>query len=468
MTDDREMEGTGTGAIAGFQVPLGLKRRKVKVDELLKRNDDIDEGHVLSYMTSLDESEGEAVGRWLDLNRFDEVAGWVREHVIRETVAKKVKEVVRKKPGGSGYSLYSPNMGKKRPPKEVGSFPTKAGAKRAELARFPPRDPKKLARLRKSVQRMAKKPERPAPKSKKPAKHEGIVNESPGGLHNDPVGFFNGLKSLPKVGPQRGQYITQHMSHPPFISSLQKHPQGKQIHQQLMSFLNSPQNAGPQGTNKMTVAPPPAKPIDPKLGESVLRAVVSRLIKESLFREERSGSAWDEVISRLSSKALTGDKKFQNLQRNIEKKTQQVLEQSLLAIAKAIKDKNTKVHGHGVKTSPEAGKIYLPFEVELGEADVGPIAVYIEAGVPKIELSDEAKVSLQRADPNLAKELRANLILVQERVLDRMDDLTAAIEARDRYLEKNEGEIDKFVAGLTSLQLTLLKRLLVQKYRKNG
>jgi hypothetical protein len=497
MAEHEEMdvadEATGAGSIVGFQVPLGIKKRKPKVDELLRRHSDIDEGHVLSYLTTLDESEGEAVGRWLDLNRFDEVAGWVREHVIREVVANKMREVVRKKGGGSGYALYSPNMGKKRPAKEVGNFPTKTAAKRAELNRFPPKDPQKLARLRKSVQRMAKKPDREQPKTKKPAKHEGVVNEASFPMHNDPVQFFNGLKSLPKVGPQRGQYITQHMSNPSFLQSLQNHPQGKQIHQQLMGFLNSPQNAGPKVPGKVTVqgmptgpasgvpsqASPPPQGVLPASGqtppaqkkqpqeESILRKVISTLIRESLFREERSGSAWDEVIGRLSSKALTGDKKFQNLQRNIEKKTQSTLEAALAAINKGVKDKHTKVFGHGVKHSPEAGKIYLPFNVELDDVEVGPIAIYIENGVPRVELSDEAKVLLSKADPGLSKELRANLILTQERVLDRMEDLTAAIEGRDRYLEKLEDGIDTFVAGLSSLQLSLLKKLLVQKYRKN-
>lgn len=71
-------------------------------------------------------------------------------------------------------------------------------------------------------------------------------------LHSDINNFMAGLKTLPKGSAERGNYITQHMSHGPFISALQAHPQGKQIHTMLTGFLNSKQNAG-TGSLKVTV-----------------------------------------------------------------------------------------------------------------------------------------------------------------------------------------------------------------------
>lgn len=59
------------------------------------------------------------------------------------------------------------------------------------------------------------------------------------------------LKGIPKGSSERGKFITQHMSHAPFISALQAHPQGKQIHQMLMGFLNSTANAGPKAPMKV-------------------------------------------------------------------------------------------------------------------------------------------------------------------------------------------------------------------------
>lgn len=84
------------------------------------------------------------------------------EQKVRAVVRKRIQEVVRKKPGGGGYILYSPNQGKKKAPKPVGEFPTKLAARKAELARFPPKDADKLRRARKNLERMAKDPKKRA------------------------------------------------------------------------------------------------------------------------------------------------------------------------------------------------------------------------------------------------------------------------------------------------------------------
>ena len=50
--------------------------------------------------------------------------------------------------------LYAPNKGKKHASRPAGAFPTKLAAKRADLARFPPKDPKKLEELTQLATRM--------------------------------------------------------------------------------------------------------------------------------------------------------------------------------------------------------------------------------------------------------------------------------------------------------------------------
>lgn len=70
-------------------------------------------------------------------------------------------------------------------------------------------------------------------------------------LHSSTESFMAALKGIPKGSSERGKFITQHMSHAPFISALQTHPQGKQIHQMLMGFLNSTANAGPKAPMKV-------------------------------------------------------------------------------------------------------------------------------------------------------------------------------------------------------------------------
>lgn len=92
---------------------------------------------------------------------------------LREMVNTRIKEIVRKKEGGGGYNLYSPNKGKKKSPKPVGEFPTRMAAKRAELARFPPKDPEALKKARKRLDKLAKDPKKRIEKEKEESRAKG-------------------------------------------------------------------------------------------------------------------------------------------------------------------------------------------------------------------------------------------------------------------------------------------------------
>ena len=81
---------------------------------------------------------------------------------VRAAVLSMVREIVRKKPGGGGYALYAPNKGKKKRPKPVGEFPTRIAAKKAELARFPPKDPEALKNARERMAQLDKDPKKKA------------------------------------------------------------------------------------------------------------------------------------------------------------------------------------------------------------------------------------------------------------------------------------------------------------------
>lgn len=386
MSNKKKNESSVAGGIAGFQIPLGIKKRKKKVDELLSTHPDINELHVLSYFSSLSESATADAEKKLDECGIDSTADDVKDYIIRMLVSNKIKEVVRKKPGGGGYVLYSPNKGKKNKAKDVGNFPTKLGAKRAELQRFPPKDPQKLARLRKQIDRLMKDPKKAAEKERAAAKekHESI------------------------------KLTTE--------STLRK-----------VDFMH--------------------------------RRIIAKVIKESLFREEKTGSEWDDYISKLSKQALSDDKKFKKHQDSIEKKTRAVLQDAFNSINKAVK-KDVKLKNFGVKKNEEKKKTYLAFSATFSNVAVEPIYIYVDNGVPKIEVSDTARVALTKTDPDTAKLFRAELVTVQENVLDKVDSLIDAIGSRDKYLTKVESEVDSFVAGLSPLQISLLKQLLVKKYRK--
>lgn len=90
------------------------------------------------------------------------------------------------------------------------------------------------------------------------SKPVGKAEAPAAGLHNSVEGFMAGLKSLPKGHPSRGQFITSHMNHSPFLQALRAHPQGPQIHQMLTQHLNSRVNAGfKPGSTSVTVKSEP-------------------------------------------------------------------------------------------------------------------------------------------------------------------------------------------------------------------
>lgn len=152
----------GMGAGTGFQLPLGIKSRKDDVDETIRRAGDINEAHMMVFLSDITAPRLLEFYDALDLMQYDEAANMIRESVVRKVVKNKINEVVRKKAGGGGYVLYSPNKGKKKAATPIASFPTKLAAKRAELARFPPKDPKKLQRLRKEIEKLLKDPKKRA------------------------------------------------------------------------------------------------------------------------------------------------------------------------------------------------------------------------------------------------------------------------------------------------------------------
>lgn len=387
MSDPKRKDEMSAGGVAGFQLPLGAKQRKWALDQVVRESGDLTEGHMLVFLRGLDESRAGEVYEALDLMQYGVVADMAREAVVREAVRNKIQEVVRKKAGGGGYVLYAPNKGKKGPSKPVAEFPTKLAAKRAELARFPPKDPKRLQRLRREITRMMKDPKKRAEAEKKAQKQPGA----------------------PKSAPKR------------------------------------------EGVSRELFE------------RAVLAEAVIQGVREGLFREERAGSEWDEYVSKISDKAIQGDRGFQRIQARLAKATEQALAQATKIVQRSLGGE-ARVKAAKAPGSTDGGKPFVPFHIQVEAASVGPIYLYVDRGQPAIEMSDEAKNGLTKVTPGAAKAIRAALATAQDS-LEQMDVVQSAVAERDAYLEKLEAGVDKMVAGMTPLQVSLLKGLLVKKYR---
>lgn len=348
MADDVK-ESSGCGGVMGYQLPVGTKgKKKKKVTEAAD--------------CAPESSE-------MDM-----------EGALREVIRARLREIVRKKPGGGGWLLYAPNPGKKKNPKPVGEFPTKLGAKSAELQRFPPKDPDKLKKSRASIDKLRKNP-------KKAAEKEREADKS-----------AKGKKSKK---------------------------------------------------------------------ENVERAVKDA-IRESLFREAPDSSAWDELMARLSKQAVMSDKKLQQFEKLIGKQSETALRDGVKAIQASLKKSKFIVQSAGEVKKGGSGKMFVPFSIsdKEGAASVGPIFLFIEDGRVKIEVSESARSGMTQLDGARSKILKGELVGMQEDLLDSMDSVVKIVKKRDDYLTKMQDSLDDYVGDLSALEISMLKNLLVNKYRK--
>lgn len=405
--------------ITGFQAPLGVKQRKEALDKCVDEAGDITRGQVLLFLKESPDAEIDRVCELLDFHQHELVADAVREHVVRSVVRRKIREVVRKKAGGGGYVLYAPNRGKKNPSQPIATFPTKLAAKRAELARVPPKDPKKLTRLRKEVAKLMKDP-------KKRAEAEKRAQAVPG-------------TDLPQSKPKK-----------PAKEKGRKTP------------------PRPRKPKKPAAAPAAKKESFNRaeveaaiLSEAVIRGVRARL-SEGLFREERQDSEWDEVIGKISDRVLMSDRGYQRVQRHLQAATEGALSKAVRIVQKMLGgDARVKA---AQKAGQQDGKTYMPFHVQVEAASVGPIYLYVDRGLPAIEMSDEAKNGLTKVTPGAARAIRAALATAQD-ALEKVSGVAEAVAERDAYLDKLEHNVDRMVATLSPLGISLMKMLLVKKYR---
>lgn len=302
--------------------------------------------------------------------------------MFRMMVNQRIQEIVRKKEGGGGYNLYSPNKGKKKNPKPVGEFPTRIAAKRAELARFPPKDPEQLKRARKRLDKLAKDP-----KKKQDAERKELSAKKP--------------RRAGKAAGERKKAKKE-------------------------AFIQSLTNA----------------------------------LSERLFREdEMPGSPWDERLTGLDP---TVDKKLHKYHQNMDQMSSMALGDGHRALSKALKGM-AKVNPGDVMRDEDRGKMFMPIMLDVDGDEIGPVHLYVDGGMLKIEVSPEARESIAGLDPVMARDLRGGLMSFQEDHLPKIDRAKRAWDERDSYLDTLHKKLEKHVGGMSPVELHLARQLIRRK-----
>jgi hypothetical protein len=396
---------------------------------------------------------------------------------FKEAVRQMVREIVRKKEGGGGYRLYPPNKGKKKKnQKPVGEFPTRFSAKKAELARFPPKDPEQLKKMRARIDRLSKDPKRRADaerrdltgtkhvkKSGAPARErkkrkEEFVRLMARDLHER---LFEGpgmpiMQQIP-IGAKKAAEM---WGLSPFDTK-------KFIDLCVNANMNSPHYFKQTGMNVDYTDPsvydvakfadawgirPPKRPF----GEG-------QSLRERLFHEDEiPGSPWDEQMTSLHPDAISSDRKLHALHRGMEKASIGALGDAHRGLAKALRG-IVKVQPGDVSFDGERKKQFMPVMLDCDGFEIGPVHLYVDGGHVRIELSNDARQAIAQLEPDTARDLRGGLMSFEEDHLPRIDGAHKAWRDRDAYLDKLHGRLSKHAAGMSGVEHHIMKGLLGKK-----
>lgn len=295
-----------------------------------------------------------------------------------------VREVVRKKAGGGGFALYAPNKGKKKNPKPVGEFPTRLAAKNAELARFPPKDPEQLKKMRARLDKIKKDPKKRAAVEK----------------------------------------------------------------QDLTGNRKTKRSGAPARERK-------------KRKESLVRLMTQDLHERLFHEDEVPGSPWDERMASLHPDAISSDRRLHMLHRGMEKASIGALGDAHKGLSKVLRGM-VKVNPGDISFDSDRKKTFMPVMLDCDGMEIGPVHLYVDGGHIKIEVSKDARAAIAQLEPDTARDLRGGLMSFEEDHLPRIDGAQKAWAARDSYLDRLHGRLEKHAAGLSGVEHHLMKGLLTK------
>lgn len=205
--------------------------------------------------------------------------------------------------------------------------------------------------------------------------------------------------------------------------------------------------------------------------EQFAHAVAQALLEASPYVFEQSPTSedslgWDAFVSRLSHEVLQSDPKLKNILVGLYKTRIKVLQLAYKQISDVL-HKTGQFEVDKAKTDKqEDGEPVLMFDINILAAKKKvPIGIVIQHDKPVFRIPDETKAFLNSLATQESKLLRAELMHVQETVLDNIHDVTKAAEKRNNYLKNMESKMDKMLSSMVPLQIALLRNLIKSKYK---
>lgn len=281
-----------------------------------------------------------------------------------------------------------------------------------------------------------------------------------------------------KTGVEKGSYPTR-------ADAWNKQRQFRKSASAKKKTKKAPKKQKPKVGNKAQEAPKAKTAPKAKLAakphvekESFLRALKKKfteaIIKEAsslsyVFEQsplDNDSVTWENFLQKLSRQALMSDEKLKNILRNVAKAEIKILASSVAAIKQVLESTGQFEIAQGKSDQDSEGNLFLGFMVSVPEAGKKiPFAVKVENGRPLIHFPDQARAELNSMAGEEGKLLRAELMHIQETILDKIEDLSSATEKRNAYLKGMESQMDRILKNMDSLEIAMLKHVIKSKYK---
>jgi hypothetical protein len=204
---------------------------------------------------------------------------------------------------------------------------------------------------------------------------------------------------------------------------------------------------------------------------------LKNMLKESFMTymfeqapESNDALMWEKFLERLSRETVMSDPKLKSILEKSIKSETNTLKKAVEMIKSGLEGTKTfQIKEKGIQKDKENNRIKSDFVIHLkkNNADLN-FSVIIENGRPLIMFPDESKNMLNQLGNDESKLLRAELMHIQETVLDEMSEITSMNEKRNKYLQTLQDKIDKTIEGFNLLEIAMLKYILKTKLKGIG
>jgi hypothetical protein len=176
---------------------------------------------------------------------------------------------------------------------------------------------------------------------------------------------------------------------------------------------------------------------------------------------------WDNFISGLSRQTVLSDPKLKAILQKAAKAEVDILNKATDAVKNVLnKTGHFVVEKKNVNQDPQTGEVQLNFIVKLKSSKSKmDLSVKLQNSRPVIFFPEQTKSLLNSSPTEESKLLRAELIHIQETLLDNMQDVLAVNKNRDEYLKKLEDKVDSMLDGTNPLQIAMTRHLIKMKYK---